>query len=84
MKHYCETWAIAYDRIYSFFRQMEDIQYIEKSFCFSKCKIQLTALAPRNLGPVSVPQTRVEISGPEREAQEIHHRFVMQFLSAGG
>lgn len=50
----------------------------------SKVEVRLTSLDSRFLGPIAVPQTRVEIRGSDCEAEKLHRDFTMQFLSAGG
>lgn len=80
-----ETWSISYERIAAFFFEQEDVQ-AERDGCYSfgRCEIRLTLLPFRQLGQFSFPQTMVEFTGPEADAEVIHQRFVLQFISAGG
>ncbi|MDO5401289.1 MAG: hypothetical protein Q4F17_09995 [Eubacteriales bacterium] len=77
---YCEVWSIPPDRLAAFFRQhaLEDAD----GFLWEGCRIVLTALPPRPMGPWPMPQTRVEISGPN--AENIYRQFFQTFISAGG
>lgn len=84
MKRFCETWAIPHERIVSYFNQLDGVYRTDNVFCYKAVHIHLNSLPPRKLGPITVPQTCVEISGPDKNAGELHHAFVMQFLSAGG
>ena len=80
---YCETWAIAFERIEAFFLAQDDLRPIGPgSFRGQGCTVLLVRLPDRPLGPLTVPQTRVEISGGAAEA--VYRRFFLRFVSAGG
>lgn len=48
------------------------------------CKVKLSPLPLHPVGPVAVPRTLVEISGPDGDAGELYRRFFLHFISAGG
>lgn len=66
---YDEVWAIESERIESFFSN-------------NGGEAEIIRLPKRKIGNMSVPQTRVIISGDN--AEEVHRRFVLQFAAAGG
>ncbi len=80
-----ETWSISDERIRAFFLAQNDIRKLENSiFSCGQCEIRLTPLPLREVGRFAFPQTRVEFDGLEPDVREIHRRFVLQFISAGG
>lgn len=80
-----EIWSISAERIRAFFLTQNDIRRVEDDmFFYGRCQVCILPLPPRQLGRFCFPQTRVEFDGPEPDAAEIHHRFVLQFISAGG
>ena len=78
-----ENWAISAERIREFFRSQRDVTESESIFFYKSCRITLTSLPPQ-AGIFSVPRTQVRMDGPEDEVHEIHRRFFLRFLSAGG
>ena len=80
-----EIWSISDERIRAFFRDQRDVrQKGADRFVFDRCEIRLTPLPLRQMGCFRFSQTKVEFSGPDPETEEIHRRFVLQFISAGG
>ena len=80
-----ETWSISYERIDAFFSAQADLcAEGEGRFTYGCCMIRLTPLPPRRVGRFCFPQTHVAFDGPEEDADAIHRRFVLQFISAGG
>ena len=80
-----ETWGISAERIRAFFSGQDDvIQNTDDIFSCGCCRIIITPLSPRLVGGLCFPQTKVEFSGPEADITDIHQRFVLQFISAGG
>ena len=80
-----ETWSIADERICTFFLAQNDIRKLEKdTFSYHQCEIRLISLPLRKVSRYAFPQTLVEFDGPEPDVREIHRRFVLQFISAGG
>ena len=80
--NYDEIWGIAFPRVSEFFSgqtKKED----ECSFRYGEALIALEPLPDRHLGSMVIAQTRVRITGGT-DADEIHRRFNMCFLSAGG
>ena len=78
-----ENWAVKADRIRDFFRSQYDVTESEGVFFYKNCRITLTSLLPQN-GIFAVSRTELQIDGPDKEVHEIHHRFFLRFLSAGG
>ena len=79
-----ETWGVSAARIEEFFLSQDDIQKCgEGVFSSGNCRVSITVLPPREFGPLSFPATQIEFSGPDRETEVIHRRFVLQFISAG-
>ena len=64
-----EVWAVDKDRIDAFFTEHGG-------------EVKVLSLPERKIGLLSVPQTRVIITG--EDAEEIHRQFILTFLSAGG
>ncbi len=79
-----ENWAIKTSRIREFFRCQDDITGSENTFYYKNCRITLLPLPPLQTGIFAVSRTQVRMDGPEEELREIHHRFFLRFLSAGG
>ncbi len=80
-----ETWSISCEKIAAFFSRQADVRSNENgSFSFGQCEIRLTPLPFRQTGRLRLPQTGVAFDGAEADTEAIHHRFVLQFLSAGG
>ncbi len=80
-----ETWAISAERIKAFFSGQDDvIQIREDIFSCDGCRIIVTSLSPRLTGGLCFPQTKIEFIGPDPDITDIHQRFVLQFISAGG
>ena len=81
---YKEQWAVSLERIESFFREQPDVEALPEGFRFGECRIRLTALPDRSLGPVKVPYTLLEMTGDGEDTETIHRRFFLRFISAGG
>ena len=81
---YREEWAFSRERIERFFREQSDVEEISGGFVFGGCRIRLTGLPQRTLGPVRIPYTYVEMVGDEDDTEQIHRRFFLRFISAGG
>ena len=81
---YSETWAVSLERIERFFLEQPDVESAADGFQYKSCRIRLTALPSRPLGPVTVPYTLVEMSGSDEDMETIHRRFFLRFVSAGG
>ncbi len=80
-----EVWSISSERIRAFFLAQNDVcRKGNDRFSCGQCGIDITPLPFRKVGGFRFPQTRVEFDGPEPDTEEIHRRFVLQFISAGG
>lgn len=82
--NYCEVWGIAAHRIDEFFSKQSELEELsELHYRYKSADIIIEKLPDRQFSIVSLPRTQVSITGAE-DADEIHRRFYMQFLSAGG
>ena len=80
-----EIWSIPEERIRAFFSGQDDvIEAGENGFSCGLCHILITPLPQRCVGGLSFPQTKVVFRGPEPDITDIHQRFILQFISAGG
>ena len=79
-----ENWAIAPERVSAFFLEQEDVKAEDTGFRYRSCKIVLIPLSGQAMGKWKIPRTQVIFEGDDADAQEIHHRFFLRFLSAGG
>ena len=79
-----EIWGISLERIQEFFTLQADVEKTGDGFCYAQARITLTPLPSSTATGLPMPRTRVEISGSDTDAEKIHHRFFMRFLSAGG
>ncbi len=79
-----ELWGISFDRIREFFLCQKDvIRTGENTFSFQQAVVTVVPLPNKTMGSMTIPQTRVTVAGGEG-AEEIHRRFELRFLSAGG
>lgn len=82
--HYNENWAIDTKRVHTFFDAQPDVQRTANGYRYKNCLITVTALPSNKQSIFSLPRTHLIIQGPEEEADAIHRRFFLNFLSAGG
>ena len=66
---YDEVWAVDAERVKAFFRE-------------NPGEVRTISLPDRKLGSMTMPQTRIIISG--ENADELYHRFYLSFMTAGG
>ena len=82
--NYDEIWGIAFPRVSEFFSAQSDVEKVnEGAFRYGEAAVMLDALPDKHMGSMIIAQTRVRIDGGT-DADEIHRRFYMRFLSAGG
>ena len=79
-----ENWAITLERISAFFHEQPDVQADGDCFRYRSCMIVLIPLSGQAMGKWAIPRTQVIFEGSDEDVQEIHHRFFLRFLSAGG
>ena len=79
-----EDWGISPERIRQFFLDQPDVTQIPTGFQYCACRITLTPNKRHLMNKWPQVRTVVRIEGPDEEAQTIHQRFFLQFLSAGG
>ena len=81
---YDETCGIQFPRIREYFLAQSGVTELsETEYVYLGASISLQPLPPKQLGSVHIARTRVVISG-DSGADDIHRRFFMRFLSAGG
>ena len=81
---YDEVWGIDYSRVRDFFDAQTDVVGTsEGGYCFGGAEITVTRLPDKAMGSLHFARTKVTICG-KADADEIHKRFFMRFLSAGG
>ena len=66
---YDEVWAVDADRVKEFFSGKPG-------------DVRVITLPDRRLGSMTMPQTRIIISG--ENADELYHHFYLSFMTAGG
>ncbi|MBR3330900.1 MAG: hypothetical protein IKG25_06725 [Mogibacterium sp.] len=66
---YDEVWAVDAERVKAFFRE-------------NPGEVRVISLPDRKLGSMTMPQTRIIISG--ENADELYHSFYLSFMTAGG
>ena len=79
-----ENWAVPVERIRDFFRSQPDVVEWNGAFYWRTCRICTGAVEHRLLGSLRIPRTLVEMTGEAEDVEEIHRRFFLRFLSAGG
>ena len=79
-----ENWGINHRRVREFFEQQSDVERSEQGYVYQKCVIRIHELAAKEVGAIRIERTQVEMEGPEPEITQIHNRFILHFLSAGG
>lgn len=79
-----EVWAIDRGRIAAFFQKQPDAAPTESGFAFPDCRVSVTALEPRRMAGMALPQTRVAFEGEADAVNVIYRQFLLRFLSAGG
>lgn len=78
-----EIWAVSYRRICDFFENRPDIRTVRSGeYLGDGIRIDVSALVERHIGSLTLPQTRVCISGENTES--IYKIFRLNFLSTGG
>ena len=79
-----EIWAVPRERIERFFQSQDDVRPSGNGgFSFGQCEIRITSMPERELGRLCFLQTQMAFEGSEEDAEKIHRRFVLQFISAG-
>ena len=71
-------------RIAEFFQSLPDSAQKETDFVFGDCRVTVTALEPRRMAGLALPQTRVVFEGEDTSVSAVYRLFLLRFLSAGG
>lgn len=80
---YDEVWGIAAERIGEFFSAQSDVMRDGDEFVCGNARAAVERLPDNILLPWKLPRSRVYICGGS-DAEELHRRFFLRFLSAGG
>ena len=82
---YREIWGISLERISGYFSAQEGVRPDgPQSFRFGGTRVELTRLPDSTVTGFAMPRTEVFICGDDESAEDIHRRFFLRFLSAGG
>lgn len=82
--NYDEIWGIAFPRVSEYFSAQDDVEKTDDgSFRYGTAVVEPEALPDKHMGSMVIAQTRVRITGGA-DADDLHRRFYMRFLSAGG
>lgn len=90
MKKYVENWAVSVERMTDFFHKEYGVVFFiatghsEYRTTINSTTVTLRPLPDNGVLIVPIHRTEITIEGPEDEATQIHHKFMMNFLSAGG
>lgn len=79
---YNEIWAVSTGQAEEFFQQNPAVQYDGSNYFYKNCIITIEKLPEREI--LKIPQTRIVMSGQDSDTEEIHKKFFLHFLSAGG
>ena len=79
-----EIWSVSLNRITAFFDGQQDITKTAAGYQYQDCHITLTALPPKEAARFAMPRTQVVFEGSDAAVSAIYHRFLIQFLTAGG
>ena len=79
-----EIWSVSLNRIMAFFDGQQDITKTTAGYQYQDCHITLTALPPKEAARFAMPRTQVVFEGSDAAVSAIYHRFLIQFLTAGG
>ena len=80
-----EEWRVKTERIEEFFEGLPGTVKCGPGFYKNgSCEIRTSALTEHRIGTLSIPNTRVQISGDDTETELIYKKFFHTFISAGG
>ena len=79
-----EVWAVEQSRIAEFFQSLPDSAQKETDFVFGDCRVTVTALEPRRMAGLALPQTQAVFEGEDAAVNAVYRLFLLRFLSAGG
>ena len=79
-----ENWAIEPARVRAFFVEQPDTVEIPEGFCVNGCTVTLSETEGSLLGKWAIRRTCIRVEGEETAVEEVHRRFFLRFLSAGG
>ena len=82
--HRDENWAVDAERIRAFFRSQADVREQEGVFLFGSCRITLLPQTGSAMNKWALARTRILFDGDDQDVRDIHRRFFLRFLSAGG
>jgi hypothetical protein len=79
-----ELWSVSISRIRAFFDTQPNITPTDTGYQYGNCLITLTEVPPKDSARFPIPRTQVVFDGSDTDVSDIYHRFMIQFLTAGG
>ena len=79
-----ENWAVDPRRVREFFAGQPDAAEIPGGFSVGGCTVAIAEAEGNLLGKWAIRRTCIRFEGNETEVTEVHRRFFLRFLSAGG
>lgn len=79
-----EIWSIPETRIRQYFEKTYQVSFRDGACLIDEVRVEIRILPPNAIMKVPIPRCSVEIAGPDEAAEEVHRKFMMNFLSAGG
>ena len=79
-----ENWAVDPRRVREFFAEQPDAVEMPKGFSVGDCTVTIAEAEGSLLGKWAIQRTCIRFEGEETEVKELHRRFFLRFLSAGG
>lgn len=82
---YSEVWAVPYRRLDAFFRSAAEPGSAGPDTCrVAGCTVRLERLPDRKNGSMTLPQSRVTLTGSGADVDALYRELLLRFLSAGG
>lgn len=79
-----EIWALTPERIGRYLEKEYGKTLTDGACSLGPVTLRVTPLPANEVMIIPVPRTEVIFEGPDDETNQEHHRFLMNFLSAGG
>ena len=79
-----ENWAVDPERVRAFFAEQTSVATLENGFLLDGCAVTLTAAPGMLLGRWKTVRTMIRFEGEPEAVENVHRRFFLRFLSAGG
>ena len=79
-----ENWAVDPRRVREFFTGQPDASKIPEGYSVGGCTVTIAETEGSLLGKWAIQRTCIRFEGEETEVKELHRRFFLRVLSAGG